>query len=394
MRKGPSNATKWFYWFSLGVALLIAHAILSNVAGIYSFASRIALVLMPFFLAIIIAFLFFKPASSLEHFIKNKLKIKKGARAISILIVYVIFGLLIFLFGRNLYNPIKDSLTELVESVPGYLNEAKTFIRENRDNQILAAINIDKIIEKVNSFDLSTYISPERIFDYIEKVKGVFTTILDIFVVIILSIYILLGRGSIKEYLKKFGKAMFDKKDYLKYGTYFLNSIRIISNFISCQLLDGCIIAILASIAMSIIGVKYSVLLGIFIGLFNLIPFFGAIIAIGISVLITVFTGGIKQALIMAAVVIIIQQIDANIINPKILGDGLDVNPILVIISVSIGGELFGIFGMFIAVPIAAIIKMILTDYFDERIEYKKKFKDEYVPLVVEKVDNESENNK
>ena len=96
----------------------------------------------------------------------------------------------------------------------------------------------------------------------------------------------------------------------------------------------------------------------------------------------------------MAAVVIIIQQIDANIINPKILGDGLDVNPILVIISVSIGGELFGIFGMFIAVPIAAIIKMILTDYFDERIEYKKKFKDEYVPLVVEKVDNESENNK
>ena len=218
MRKGPSNATKWFYWFSLGVALLIAHAILSNVAGIYSFASRIALVLMPFFLAIIIAFLFFKPASSLEHFIKNKLKIKKGARVISILIVYVIFGLLIFLFGRNLYDPIKDSLTELVESVPGYLNEAKTFIRENRDNQILAAINIDNIIEKVNSFDLSTYISPERIFDYIEKVKGVFTTILDIFVVIILSIYILLGRGSIKEYLKKFGKAMFDKKEYLKYG--------------------------------------------------------------------------------------------------------------------------------------------------------------------------------
>ena len=54
MRKGPSNATKWFYWFSLGVALLIAHAILSNVAGIYSFASRIALVLMPFFLAITI----------------------------------------------------------------------------------------------------------------------------------------------------------------------------------------------------------------------------------------------------------------------------------------------------------------------------------------------------
>ena len=385
MKKGPSNATKWFYWFSLGVALLIAHAILSNVAGIYSFIERMTLVLMPFFIAIILAFLFFKPASSLEKLLKTKLKMKKGARVLSILIVYVIAGLLIYAFAANLYTPIKESATELINNVPGYLNQVKGFINENKDNQILTAINIDKIIAKANDFDLSHLLSPEKIFEYIDKVKGIATTILDVFVVLVLSVYVLLCRGQIKDYLKKFGKAMFDHEKYLKYGRYFLDSVRIISNFISCQLLDGCIIAILATVAMSIMEVKYAGLLGIFIGLFNLIPFFGAIIAIGISVLITMFTGGIKQALIMALVVIIIQQIDANIINPKILGDGLKVNPILVIVSVTIGGELFGIFGMFMAVPVAAIIKMILTDYFDERIEYKKKFKDEYVPLVFEK---------
>ena len=387
MKKGPSNATKWFYWFTLGVALLIAHALLSNVAGIYTFLSRLALVLMPFFIAIIISFLFFKPASSLEKLLREKLKMSRAARPVSILIVYVIFGVLVYLFAINLYNPIKESVLELANNVPGYLNQAKDFIEQNKDNEILAAINIDKIIAKVNNFDISEFLGPEKIIEYLEKVKGIFTTILDIFVVIVLSVYVLLKRGNIKDYLKKFGKAMFDKDRYLKYGTYFLNSVRIISNFISCQLLDGCIIAILATIAMSIIGVKYSVLLGIFIGLFNLIPFYGAIIAIGISILITIFTGGLQQAIIMGLVIIIIQQIDANIINPKILGDGLDVNPILVITSVTIGGEFFGIFGMFIAVPVAAIIKMILTDYFDERIAYKKKFKDEYVPLVTEKED-------
>lgn len=387
MKKGPSNATKWFYWFTLGVALLIAHTLLSNVTGIYNFLSRVTLVLMPFLIAIIISFLFFKPASSLERLLKVKLKMKKGARPLSILIVYVIFGVLVYLFGVGLYNPIKDSVVELANNVPGYLYQVKDFIQQNKDNEFLSAINIDKLITKVNEFDISEYLGPEKIFDYMEKVKGIFESILDIFVVIVLSIYILLSRGEIKDYLKKFGKAMFDKQAYLKYGTYFLNSVRIISNFISCQILDGCIIAVLAAIAMSIIGVKYSVLLGIFIGLFNLIPFFGAIIAIGISILITIFTGGIKQAIIMGIVIIIIQQIDANIINPKILGDGLDVNPILVITSVIIGGEFFGVFGMFIAVPVAAIIKMILTNYFDERIEHKKKFKDEYVPLVVEKED-------
>ena len=389
MKRNPSGATKWFYWFSLGVALLIAHALFSNVANIYSFAARIGSTLMPFFIALIVAFLLYKPAASIERLFITKFKLSKIARPLSVLIVYVLAGILIVLFGRNLYSPIKESLTELVGNVPGYLEQAKDFIEENKDNQILASINIDKLIEKATKFDLSSLLSPEKIFEYIEKVKGVFTTILDIFVVLILSIYILLGRRHIKEYLKKFGKAMFDDKKYLKYGTYFVNSTRILSNFISCQLLDGCIIAILTSVAMSIMGVKYPVLLGVFIGIFNLIPFFGAIIAIAIAVLITVFTGGVKQALIMAVVVIIIQQIDSNIINPKILGDGLDINPILVILSVTVGGELFGVFGMFMAVPIAAIIKMVLTAYFDERIAIKQKWKDEYKPIEFEKEEKE-----
>ena len=122
---------------------------------------------------------------------------------------------------------------------------------------------------------------------------------------------------------------------------------------------------------MSIIGIKYSVLLGMFIGLFNIIPYFGAIIAIAISLLITLFTGGFEQTLIMAITVIIIQQIDSNIINPKILGDGLKISPILVIFAVTIGGEFFGVLGMFLAVPIIAIIKLLITDFVEIRSKIK-----------------------
>ena len=385
MKRNPSGATKWFYWFSLGVALLIAHSLFSNVANIYSFAARLGNTLMPFFIALIVAFLLYKPAVAIEKFFTNKIKLKKGARPLSVLIVYILAGLLIYFFGMKLYTPLSESLTELVGNIPGYLNQAQKFIAENKDNEILASIDIDGIIAKVTSFDLSSLLSPEKLFDYLNKVKGLFTTILDIFVVIVLSVYILLGRSKIKAFLKKFGMAMFDDRKYVKYGTYFINSNKILLDFLSCQLLDGCIMGILTSIAMLIIGVKYPILLGCFIGIFNLIPFFGAIIAIAISVLITLFTGGLKTALIMGIVVIIIQQIDSNIINPKILGEGLDVNPILVILSVIIGGELFGVLGMFLAVPVAAIIKMILTTYLDERIEIKQKWKDEYKPIEFEK---------
>ena len=113
--------------------------------------------------------------------------------------------------------------------------------------------------------------------------------------------------------------------------------------------------------------VKYAALLGFTIGLFNLIPYFGAIIAIGIAAIITFITGGLSQALIMLVVIIILQQIDANIINPKIIGDSLKISPILVILSVTIGGAYFGIIGMFLGVPVIAILKILVNDYIDNK---------------------------
>ena len=127
------------------------------------------------------------------------------------------------------------------------------------------------------------------------------------------------------------------------------------------------VVGILVTIALSIMQVKYAPLLGFFIGLFNMIPYFGAIIATAITAIVTLITGGWSQAIWMLIVVIILQQIDANIINPKIVGQSLKMSPLLVIFAVTIGGAYFGILGMFLAVPIMAVVKILVEDY----IEYK-----------------------
>jgi len=114
-------------------------------------------------------------------------------------------------------------------------------------------------------------------------------------------------------------------------------------------------------------------MLGFLIGLFNLIPYLGAIVAVLIASIITIFTGGITQAVVMLVAVIILQQIDANIINPKILGTSLEISPILIIFSVTVLGAYWGILGMFLAVPIAAMIKVLLLDFIDERNKIKNK---------------------
>ena len=119
---------------------------------------------------------------------------------------------------------------------------------------------------------------------------------------------------------------------------------------------------------MSIMGVKYAPLLGFFIGLFNMIPYVGAIIATAISAIVTLITGGLSQAIWMLIVVIILQQIDANIINPRIVGKSLKISPLLVLFAVTFGGAYFGILGMFLAVPVIAVIKILIDDF----IRYKE----------------------
>ena len=108
----------------------------------------------------------------------------------------------------------------------------------------------------------------------------------------------------------------------------FSNGNQIFFKYLWSQMLDCIIVAIITSIAMSIMGVKYSVLLGILIGISNLVPYFGAIFGVTIAIIITLLTGGWEQALIMAIVVIVLQQIDANLINPRITSQSLKVSPL------------------------------------------------------------------
>ena len=369
--KQKKGISKWAYWFSLGVAFIVIYNCVSNFAEVCVFLNRIIKVTMPFFMAVIIAYLFYRPVNFVEKiFNKNKLS-ERISRPLSIFIVYIMAAGLIALLINCVIPPVRDSIGDLINNIPGYVEEAMIYINDAEEDSILKQIDVEFILGKLKTIDFSSLLSAEHLMYYINTVIGIFSAIFNVFVTIIVSVYILLERGKIKEFLKKLGKAIFDNQAYIRASKYFKKSNWIFLDFIYCQILDGIIIGILASIAMTIIGVEYAILLGFFIGLFNIIPYFGAIIAIAVSIFITIFTGGIEQAVIMAITVIILQQVDANIINPKILGDGLKLSPILVIFSVTVGGEFFGILGMFLSVPIIAIMKLLIVDFIEIRNKLK-----------------------
>jgi len=375
MKEIKKNLSKWMYWFLLAISIILVYKVLDNFTAIGITIGNFFNIIKPFLVGMLLAYLLYIPASRIEKIFSRSKVFKKRARGISVLLTYILAILIIMLIVNVILPIITDSIVELVSNFQGYWNSAINRLNALPEDSILKSNIITGAVksvgEAIQSINLMEYINPGKITTYVKSVLGVASGIFDVFVTIVASVYMLLQRGQIGDFFGKLIISMFDKKTCNQIGKYIDSTNRIFFKFISSQIIDAIIVGILVTIAMSIIGVKYAVLLGFMIGLFNIIPYFGAIVAVVISVIITIITGGLSQAIIMAVVVIVLQQIDSNIINPKIIGNSLEISPLLVIFAVTVGGAYFGVLGMFLAVPVIAVLKIIINDYLDFKIKNK-----------------------
>lgn len=359
---------EWIYWFSLALAVVFVYKMLDSFTSVLGGLKDLIGVLMPFIFAILIAYIFYIPARKLESiYRKSTINIvKKRARGLSVLCVYIIAIIIIYFAFKFVIPAITVSVKDLVGNFPGYYNSAIEYLDNVPEESILSNVDTKQAKTYLESLNISQFIKVEDISSVAAKgVMGATNFIFNLFVAIVVSIYILLERTKILQFIKKLTGAIFKNKTYKRLGSYFRKTNEIFYKFISSQVLDAVVVGTIMSIALSIMDVKYGVLLGVMIGVFNIIPYFGAIIAVTIAVTITIFTGGIWQAIMMTVVVIILQQIDANIINPRIVGTSLKLSPILIIFAVTIGGAYFGFLGMFLAVPVIAMLKLLILDYIE-----------------------------
>lgn len=374
MGEKKRTITKWLYWFLFAVAVILVYKTLDNFAEIGIWLKGLLEVLMPFIIGIFIAYILYIPSRKIENLyakVKRPKIIAKKVRLLSVFTVYFITIILLVIAFRFLLPVIANSVIDLVNNFQGYYNSMMQNMESLPEDSFLKSDIVLEIVNSIKNIDFRQLINMDMLAQYAKGAISMVTKIFDFFVAIVVSVYILLQRKEILEFAKKFGKAIFKESTYKNAGRYFYRTNEIFFNFLAGQFIDGIVVGIITSIGMSILGVKYAVLLGFMIGLFNMIPYFGAIIAVIVATLITILTGGIAQAVTMVIVVTILQQIDANIINPKIMSNSLKISPLLVIFAVTMGGAYFGVLGMFLAVPIIAVLKLFVTDY----IEYKNRIR-------------------
>ena len=378
MNEVKRHWTKWLYWFVFAVAVITVYKTLDSFGEILNFINKFLSIIAPFFAGTLIAYLFYIPARSIEGWIKkcNVKIISNKSRGLSILIVYIIAILLIVLVVNVVMPVVLNSVIDLGSNLQGYYTTAVNKLNSLPDDSPLKGDILTNSVAALKNIDLTQYINASDITQYAKGIINVATTVFDVFVALVVSIYLLAERREILRFIKKLSFAIFNQKTSKNLGKYFNSTNQIFFRFLASQLLDAIVVGILITIAFSVIGIKYAPLLGFMIGLFNMIPYFGSIIAVAVSSLITLISGGLSQMIWMIIVAVVIQQIDANIINPKILGNSLKISPLIIISAVTIGGAYFGVTGMFLAVPIAAALKIIIMDYIDYRISKKKEQKE------------------
>ena len=369
---------KYIGWFIFAVALITIYKTIDSVGIVFTWFQELIKIFAPFGFALLLAYLLYFPCRKIERLLKKvKWKfVNKRARNFAIGIVYVLIVLMIVALVKIIFPLLYESIIELARSLPNYYNKAIEFLENQPEDSIFTRIDAISYVKKLEEINISETIINTLNYDtmskYIKTITSFAGVVFDIFITLVVSLYILIERTDIKNFLKQLLKAICTENGYKKIARYYRKTNNLFYKYISAQIFDAIIVGIITTVAMLIMNVKYAGLLGFLIGLFNIIPYFGAIVAVGIAVVVTIFTGGFAKALWLALVIIILQQVDANIINPKILGDSTDISRILIIFSVTVFGAWFGVVGMFLAVPLIGLIKIFVLDFIDEREKEKK----------------------
>jgi predicted PurR-regulated permease PerM len=186
-------------------------------------------------------------------------------------------------------------------------------------------------------------------------------------VAVVISVYGLIYKDWLMAGVSRFIAVLFGQKRALEIRHSVRTANSIFRKFIAAQVLDAVVLGTLATILLMILGVRFAVAFGVLLGFCNLIPKFGSIFGSLFVIAVTFFTGTPALALLTAASLLILQQIDGNIIGPAIVGDALKLNPIVVLTAIIVGGAYFGILGMILAIPLTAIIKIALINFIQRR---------------------------
>ena len=345
------------YAFITAASVILFYLGISQLGVVANQINRTFIIFQPFIIGFAIAyllgFLLRVYERNLKKFKSYKKMELKHQRIISMILTYLTTILLIVLFLQFVLPQLVESIIGLINNIPNYIG------------------NLNKLNEKLKDLiDTVIKIGTDLLPVLGNMVTSFASSIWNIGIGVIVSIYLLIDKENMCAGIKKVVYAIFPKAVAEKIILITHKSNVTFGKFLSGKILDSIIIGMLAYIILKICNMPYALLISVIIGITNIIPFFGPFIGAVPSFIIILFVSP-QKALWFLLIVFILQQLDGNIIGPKILGDSIGISAFWILFSIMIAGEIMGFVGMVIGVPLFAVIYSLFKDFINEKLKSK-----------------------
>jgi Predicted permease len=349
---------------------------LVNFSKIIAFLGKVISIFSPFLLGIILAFVL----NVLNNFIEKKIfgKIKpskiwnKIKRPLCITLSLILVFLTIFFVMNLLIPQLKNSASLFTDTLPAYKEDIigilnKFDVDESTVNKVGEYLdNFGKVITdyiKGNSKDVIT-VTTEVATSVVNIIsKGIIT--------LVFAIYMIAQKETLSRQINKVMKAYLKPKTINKINTVGTLANKTFSNFVTGQCLEALIFGSLVFVGMLIFRFPYASTIGVLLGFTALIPIFGAFIGTAVGFILIMMVSPVK-AILFVVFIIVLQQIEGNLIYPRVVGKSIGLPGMWVLLSVTVGGSIGGILGMLIATPLCSLLYALFTRMINDRLKSNK----------------------
>lgn len=378
---GDIKNHKFFLIFIMILILLIVYKAFDYIPAAWentkNFTLRVVDIATPITIAVVMSYIL-KPLVNLVDRIYLKLfyKMKKDdpidklskkqfsrIRLLTVLTVLVVLGSLVVILFMFILEPFINSVKSLIKELPAFVTTAANFL----NNLEIDPKIVYEITQKVNQF-LNTNLanllntSVVTLTSFISN-TGIF--IFNFLIAVILSVYILRDKEKIGRFFGTLIDIIFSENFSKKFKNFAVDFDKIFSGYFTGVIVDAMFVGFCSFALTAIIKNPYSVIIGVLAGVSNVIPYFGPLIG-ALGALILGLPSGLTTALLGFILLILFQQIEGNLIQPKILGDFVGLPPLVVIICIIVGGGLFGIVGIILSLPTVGVISLYYKRYLEK----------------------------
>ena len=384
--KNKDGALHWGLVIFLTVAaILLFYDTLFGRRVMPAFGSQLLKALQPVIIGGVLAYLLAPVIDFIERWLfpgrleaarKDGRLISRGARTISLVLTWAIIGLLCYVLGYVLLPQLYQSVVQLFSSVESYYSTISGWVEHllesNPTVEAWVAAQMDTFYETATNWLKNEVLTRTQML-MVALSGGVVSTVnflKNLLVGVIVSVYFMSTKERCVAHARKISYSLFSKEKVYWIFRGANKVDHIFSGFVRGKLLDSLIIGILCFIGCSILNMPYTPLVSVIVGVTNIIPFFGPFLGAIPSFFLILLVNPI-QSLYFLLFVLALQQLDGNVIGPKILGDSTGLSSLWVIIAILVGGSFFGVAGMFFGVPVCACLYSLVAFLVDRRLAEK-----------------------